>query len=159
MIAAKIILIGSFLIMLKQDVKHREIDMLYPILMAISGFYLNFQNNYLIELVYITLLNLCFLGLYVVLGLLVVKHVLKLKAKQAIGSGDILLFAAAAFCFPTVSFIVLFVFSMLFSLGLFFLTRHKSQHKTIPLAGFMCAFFGIAYLSYWLGLTPDLYLI
>jgi len=159
MIVVKIILIGTFLSMLYQDVKDREIDMLYPLLIAISGFYLNLQSNYLIELVYITLLNLCFLALYMVLGFLVVRHVLKIKAKNSMGSGDILLFTALAFCFPTGTFIVLFIFSLLFSLGLHFLTRHKSHYKTIPLAGLMSAFFGLAYISYWLGFAPNLYLI
>ena len=79
--------------------------------------------------------------------------------EDTFGLGDLLLFIALAFTFASVSFIILFVFGLLFSLILHLLFKNKSKLKTVPLAGYLSLFFLVAYLSHWFGLLPTLYIL
>lgn len=79
--------------------------------------------------------------------------------KEAIGLGDILFFLALALAFPTETFIVLFVFSMVFSLMLHLTVTRKQKESTIPLAGYASLFLIFIYLSSWTGFYKNLYSI
>jgi len=73
--------------------------------------------------------------------------------------GDALLFFALAFSFSSASYLILFVFGLIFSLTLHLLLKHKSQHKNVPLAGYLSLFFSLAYFGHWIGFLPYLYTI
>lgn len=73
--------------------------------------------------------------------------------------GDALLFFALAFSFSSVSYLILFVFGLLFSLTLHLLFKHKNTHNSVPLAGYLSLFFFLAYLGHWIGFLPYLYTI
>lgn len=79
--------------------------------------------------------------------------------KNTFGLGDILLFVALAFTFASMSFIIFFIFGLVFSLLLHLLLKHKSKLKTVPLAGYLSLFFSVAYISNWLGFLPTLYIL
>lgn len=78
--------------------------------------------------------------------------------KEAFGLGDALFFVAFALSFPTVSFIVLFVAGLIFSLLISFFVLRKDQKKTVPLAGFMAVYLLIVFLVAW-SCSFNLYLL
>jgi len=87
------------------------------------------------------------------------KFKLKTALKNTFGMGDILLFLGLAFSFSSISFVVLFVFALVFSLVLHLFLKKKSSYDTVPLAGYMSLFFMIAYATHWLGGIPHIYSI
>jgi hypothetical protein len=75
----------------------------------------------------------------------------------SLGLGDILFFYAFSLGFPTLTFVILFVGSLLFSLSLFLLLKSIQSMETVPLAGFMSLFLiGAMTLSFFIK-TPNLY--
>ena len=84
-------------------------------------------------------------------------HKLKTSIKNVIGLGDVFLFIAISVSFPTVTFIVMFVFSLLFALILHGILS-KKENETVPLAGYMSLFFVLIYTAHWLGFYKSLYL-
>ena len=79
--------------------------------------------------------------------------------KEAIGLGDLLFFLALSFAYPTVTYIVVFVFSMLFSLILHLVIHSGKKSATVPLAGYASLFLILIYLSNWIGISNNLYQI
>jgi len=142
-----------------QDKKDREVYwFLFPIIALTSGILL--YNNLLPELFYITLIiNICFVLILLAVVFFYSKFKLKTTMGSTFGLGDTLLFFALAFTFSSVSFLVLFVFGLLFSLLVHIIFKKNSKYKTVPLAGYLSLFFIIVYLSYWLGITPNIYTI
>ena len=69
----------------------------------------------------------------------------KIKMKQPIfnvfGLGDLLFFMVLAVSFPTLSFLVIFVFSLIFSWSIFMLIKQYLKEKTVPLAGLQSLFY------------------
>lgn len=140
----KLILLIVLGVILYQDYKKRLVYwFLYPIV-GILGFAI--QSYYLpIELAFLNSgLNLLFVAVLIGVSFVYVK-LKKMTFQNAIGMGDILFFIFISFSFATVSFIVLFVFALVFSLILHFTFQHKNQLKTVPLAGYMALFFGVVY--------------
>ena len=103
--------------------------------------------------------NLLFVFLLLAVVFLYSKFKLKTSIKNTFGLGDGLLFIALAFTFTSVSFLVLFVFGLIFSLVVHLVLKRHSEHKTVPLAGYLSLFFAIVYSVHWLGLTETLYSI
>lgn len=140
------ILIGVFFLVFYQDCKDRQVYwFLYPL---IGGLAFGVQMH--ATTVYSTLtstgFNLVFMSFLILVCYLYSK--LKLRKpflKEVFGLGDLLFFVFIAFSFSTVSFLVLFVFSLLFSLLLHFAINYKQTEKTVPLAGYMALFFAVVY--------------
>lgn len=96
-----------------------------------------------------------------VLGILYTYTKLKLKLnfwKEAFGLGDALFFIAFAVSFPMVSFLVLFVGALLFSLVIGFFFQKQSKNYTVPLAGYMSLFLIVVFVGAWV-YSFNLYLI
>jgi hypothetical protein len=145
MIVLKLLLIGALGVIFYQDQKDRMVYwFLYPIV-GVVGFCIQLYFVLLEVLVLNSLINLT-----IIATLLAVLWVYsKIIRKQSLinngmGLGDVLFFVFLSFCFPIVTFIVLFVFSLLFSLLLHFFIKNKNS-TTIPLAGFMSLFFAFVY--------------
>jgi hypothetical protein len=146
MLLLKLLLVGVFFLVFGQDSKDRKVYwFLYPII-GVLVFVLQ-----IIEISFYPALinggfNLGFVSLLILVCFLYAK--LKLKQpllKEVFGLGDILFFVAIAFSFSIVSFLILFVFALLFSLLLHLILKHKQTEKTVPLAGYMSLFFGVVY--------------
>lgn len=75
------------------------------------------------------------------------------------GLGDMLFMYAFALGFPTLTFIVLFVGSIFFSLFAFVLLKVFAKSETVPLAGLMGIFLIAILLMGYLPNAPSLYLI
>lgn len=155
----KIILIVALIIVFIQDRKDREVYwFMFPIVALASGILL--YNSILPELFYLTLLiNLLFITILIGVVFLYSKFKLKTTITSTFGLGDGLLFVALAFTFSSISFMVLFVFGLIFSLLIHVIFKNRSIHRTVPLAGYLSLFFMITYLAYWLGITPNIYTI
>lgn len=92
-----------------------------------------------------TFLNIIIVVVIISVGWLYSNFILKKKfLGESIGGGDLFLFIALCFCFPTISFIVFFVISLLYSLLIHFII--KKRDTTVPLAGYMSLFFMLIYM-------------
>lgn len=85
--------------------------------------------------------------------------ILKKALKNTFGLGDFLFFIILAIGFPTATFLVLFSFSLLFSMLLFFLLKHQLKHKTVPLAGLQALFICLVFIANWFFNFSNLYII
>ena len=140
----KLLLLLVFTLVLYQDFKSRLVYwFLYPII-GILAFAI--QLHSLPLSIALTNLggNLVFVVLILAVSMIYVRF-RKLDFKNTIGIGDILFFLFIAGTFSIVSFLVLFVFSLLFSLILHLVLSNKNEQSTVPLAGYMSLFFGAVY--------------
>lgn len=155
----KFSLVVSLLMVSAQDTKERKVYwFLFPIIALCSGVLL--YNNMLSHIFYLTIgINYVFVLLLMAIVFLYSKYKLKTSMKNTFGLGDGLLFFALTFTFSNISFLILFVFSLIFSLALHLILKKHSKFRTVPLAGYISLFFSITYLFHWLGFLPSLYSI
>ena len=141
MLVLKLLLILAFGLLAYQDVKDRAVSwVLFPaiglLLIALYA-HQTTAEQYLLA----TLVNMALVSL--IIGILwlytrVIAH--KKFLNTSFGLGDLLFFYAFALGFPTLTFIVLFACSLLFSLLVFLLAGNRYKMQTIPLAGLMGMF-------------------
>lgn len=157
MIFLKIVLILTFLLIFYQDSKERLVWwFLFPLISIACG------TLYVLETsIELFLFSILFNGIFIIILLLILflysKFKIKIHIKEAIGLGDVLLFFALTCTFSLVSFITLFVFSLILSLLIHIVLSKRKVEKTVPLAGYMSLFFAISYIAYWSGLITNLY--
>ncbi len=144
----KILLLGVFFLVFLQDYKERKVYwFLYPII----GFLVFFLQVEFVPIRF-ALINSGF-NLGFVFSLLLVCYLYaKLKLHQSLlkevfGLGDLLFFVFIAFSFSIISFQILFVFSLVFSLVLHLVIKNSETqtYKSVPLAGYMSLFFAVVY--------------
>ena len=142
-----------------QDIKERKVYwFLFPIIAVCSGVLL--YKNMFSELFYTTIsINIGFVLVLLFAVFLYSKIKLKTAITKTFGLGDGLLFLALVFTFSSVSFLILFVFGLVFSLIIHLVLKRNSKFSTVPLAGYLSLFFAITYLSYWFGIINTLYTI
>lgn len=159
MIIIKSILILVFALILYQDVKGREVYwFLFPCVGFFSGYL--FLSATLVELFYMSIItNLMIISVLVVIIKIYSKLKLKTKMINTIGLGDLLMLFFLSFTFSTVSFMVILVSSLIFSLLLQLGLKKQSKYKTVPLAGYMGLFFSLSYLAFWFEIINSLYSI
>ncbi|WP_062053709.1 hypothetical protein [Aquimarina longa] len=160
MIFIKIAILGFLGVIIYQDFKDREVyGFIFPILISLLGI-LHYQNVVRINFLYTILINIGVLA--ILMGILYLYTLIKLKRpffEEVFGIGDLLFFVALAIGFPTVAFIIILVFSLLFSLVIWLFLKKESKYDTIPLAGYMSIFLIITLICYWTTNSITLYLI
>jgi hypothetical protein len=142
----KVLLVVVFLIVFYQDYKDRFVYwFLYP-LVGLLVFSIQIGSVTIFSALINVGLNLLFVFFFLVVSYLYSKTRLQPGSfREVLGEGDVLFFIFISFSFATVSFLVLFVFSLFFSLLLHLLFKYKNTDKTVPLAGYMALFFGSIY--------------
>lgn len=153
----KLILIATFVLVFLQDYRERQVHwFLIPMIGILGG--VMFYNSTLPELFFIGFaMNLGFLAILVLFIIVYARFKLRMHLLKVMGLGDLLFFIAMSLAFPTLTFIVLFVFSLVFSLVLhLYLSKHQ-KGATVPLAGYMSLFFGLTYLTHWSGIINLVY--
>jgi len=157
MILIKLILIIALVLVFIQDYKERQVYwVLFPIIGILGG--MLFYQNTLPELFLVSIqMNLLFLVVLLLIIYLYAKLKLKTKFLNTLGLGDLFLFLAISVSFSTISFIVLFISAIIFSLVLHLFISKNKKTATVPLAGYMSLFFLISYLFYWVGFVDDFY--
>lgn len=142
-----------------QDFKEREVSwILFPIMGSLLAFlYLNATTFAQYSL--FTLTNLLVVSGILLILFLYTKHIARKGfLNVSFGLGDLLFFYAFALGFPTLTFIVLFASSILFSLIVFLFSKGEKEKETIPLAGLMGFFLIGVFLISFLPQTPSLYI-
>ena len=160
MFVIKVVLIVSLLLVFYQDIKERLVYwFLFPIIAVCSGTLL--YNTMYPEAFKTTLIiNLGFVSFLIFVVFSYSRLKLKTSMTETFGLGDVLLFFALAFTFSSVSFIILFVFGLVFALILHLLVKRRTTvHKTVPLAGYLSLFFAIGYIAHWVGILTSVYSI
>ena len=157
MIILKIILIGVLGLIFYQDLKERQVYwFLFPLFSICSAAL--FYNSTLPELFYVAVgMNVSFILILLLIVFLYSKIKLNSSFNEAIGLGDVLMFIGLVFSFSTVSFLVIFVCSLVFSLTVHLIIKRYSKLQSVPLAGYISLFFSLIYLSHWAGITTSLY--
>ncbi|QYJ68265.1 general secretion pathway protein [Flavobacterium litorale] len=142
----KVFIILIFLIIFYQDVKDRQVYwFLYPVL-GIIAFTINTINTNLIIASINTAINTIIALTVLIVAKIYSDIILKKKfLNAAIGMGDILMFLFLSATFATVSYSILLVFSLIFSLLMHLILKNKSTFNTVPLAGYMALFFASVY--------------
>ena len=143
----KILLLICFFAILFQDSKDRKVYwFLYPVIGLIAFAIQTQQNNFFISITN-SLVNLLFI--FMILSICYFYAKFKLKqhfTDEVFGLGDILFFIFITFSFASISFVILFIFSLFFSLLLHAFLKNNNSDKTVPLAGYMSLFFGTVYI-------------
>ncbi len=142
----KIFILLAFSLIFIQDYKDRRVYwFLYPIV-GILALAIQLQLNATTIVIMNAAFNLAFIVLIITFCYLYTLIKLKKSFLQSVlGLGDILFFMAIAFSFSIATFLVLFVFSLIFSLLMHTLLKHRQKETTVPLAGYMALFFGFIY--------------
>jgi len=158
-ILLKIILIIALLLVFFQDLKSRSVMVILLIATGILfALQMYFRLSWHLFLMGITV-NLAFVcGLCIVLYVCT-KFIIKKPFSNAIGLGDLFFFGCMALGFPTMTFLILFSFSLFFAALLYVFLRKKLMQQTVPLAGFQSLFIAIVLLVSWNTTTVDLYLL
>jgi len=156
-IALKIVLVTTLLSILYQDIKERQVYwFLFPMVGISAG--LLFYLNTIPELFLLTVsINMVLVTLMLVVIYAYIKLRLKLSFKDTLGLGDILLFVMLALAFSNISFYVLFISALVFSLLLHLILNRNKKDNDVPLAGYMSGFFMLVFLGFWSGLIDNLY--
>ncbi|MBN4057923.1 hypothetical protein JYT34_00600 [Olleya sp. AH-315-K02] len=155
LLIVKIILVVTLGLILFQDLKERQVYwFLFP-LVGISCGVLHYFNT-LPELFYLSVvMNMIFTTILLLIVFLYTKFKLKIAFIEAFGLGDVLFFLMVSFSFSTISFVILFICALIFSL-IVHLTLKKNSNN-VPLAGYMSLFFVFTYLAYWSGFINSVY--
>lgn len=126
-----------------QDIKERKISLL----MLITGILLGGAIHYFYQQPIVWLSNIAancaFVG--VVFGILGLYAKFKMKRPifEVFGQGDLVFFIVLAVSLPILSFLMVFVFSTIFSLLIFMLLKQKLGAETVPLAGLQSVFLAL----------------
>lgn len=137
-----------------QDIKEQQVYLLlFPLLGVLMGLK-HFLNSSLEPFLYAIGINLLVIGIMMLSIYLYSKFKLNQKLFKVFGLGDLLLFICLALAFSSLSFMVIFVASLIFSLLLHLALRSKD---TVPLAGYMSLFLSVVYIGSELNLINNLY--
>lgn len=152
----KLLLVVVFAIVLYQDFKSRLVYwFLYPVI-GILAFAVQLYNVPTTVALFNLGFNLLFVAIILGVACLYIRF-RKLDFLNSIGIGDVLFFVFISGTFSIVSFLILFVFALLFSLILHFVLSNKKEYHTVPLAGYMSLFFGAVYAMTFLYNSTFLY--
>ena len=146
--ALKILILVLFLLIFWQDTKDRLVYwFLYPLVGGLAFFIQASYNGYFVILTN-TAVNVLLIGLILGTAFVYSKIIMKRQfVNESIGIGDILLFIFLCCTFSPLPFIILLVFSLMFSLVVHVYLRNRSAHTTVPLAGYISLFFFAVYFT------------
>ncbi|WP_204263091.1 general secretion pathway protein [Spongiivirga citrea] len=154
----QILLVISLVYILYQDINDRAV---YWWLFVITGLLFGAlafnQIDYMIMRYYIGI-NLVLVALIITVLYGYSNFVLKKNfLNHSFGVGDLLLFIALCFGYPTIAFIVLLSFSLIFALVMHLGFRRKMKDQTAPLAGYVALFFAVSIILNGIGVFDSIY--
>lgn len=132
---------------------------LFPILTLLLG-YQHYQivdpHNFIIALI---------INLYIVLFVILIIYRYKLWRikkncfKEAIDLDNIFFIIALSTAYPTITFILVCIFSTLFSILLSTIIKHIQKRKTVPFSGYIAIFLNVFFIGNWMIESVNFYLI
>lgn len=143
-----------------QDFKERLVSwILFPVVGLLLSF-LYIWNTSFEQFYPFVFTNMLLVSSIVLVLFLYTKYIARMEfLNVSFGLGDLLFFYAFALGFPTITFLILFVGAILFSLIVFVIAKEKGESETIPLAGLMGFFLIIVTLVSFLPNAPSLYIV
>lgn len=158
-IILEFLLIVLLLLIFYQDLKDRKVSLW----LLIFGILVGVSNHYHNHFFSIFLLNISINVVFVILIFSFITFYTKIKLKEKIfnvfGEGDLLFFFLLAVSFPIFSFLIIFIFSLIFSLIVYRFVIRKNKKQTVPLAGLQSVFLVVILLVDNLFLTLDIFLL
>lgn len=144
----KILLIVLFQLIFIQDYKQRLVYWFLYFFVGLCGLGLQLAFFHWQTLAINTFINMCFICILILSGFLYSRLIKKEPfINHGIGIGDIFMFFSLCFLFPTVTFLLFFVFSLIFSLMIHLLFKNNYKlHNDVPLAGYMGLFYSFVLL-------------
>lgn len=142
-----------------QDFIERKVFLWLFILTGFSISILHFEKVYYQQFVLTIIVNVAIIFIIILLLIIYSKIVLKKTIKGSFGLGDFLFFIILGIGFPTATFLVIFSFSLLFSIVLYTLFKQKLGSKTVPLAGLQALFVSFIFTLNWIFNFTNLYTI
>ena len=144
-------------ILFYQDMKDRNVYLWLLVFGILIGGCIHLQSqNFTVFLATISG-NLIFIAIVFAILWLYAKIKLKKQIFEVFGAGDLLFFVLIAVSLPTVSFLTVFVFSLLFSLTVFMLFKEGFKEPTVPLAGLQSLFLGLVLIANKVLVSVNLY--
>lgn len=160
MITAITILLTMVLIKIFiEDLRERKVSLYLFLIAILAGGYLHFHQGLHVVFLFVISLNVSMLGILTVALWLYTELKMQKKLRDTFGLGDFLFFLFLGVSFPSVTFLVLFSFSLIFSLLLFVIVRGSLRNKMVPLAGFQSVFVGLVFVLNSFFHVIDLYAI
>lgn len=142
-----------------QDLRERKVYLWLFILAGILIGVIHFKEVLLEQFLVSAIINCCVILTIIGILFMYSKIVLKKSLKDSFGLGDFLFFIVLAIGFPTVTFLILFSFSLVFSLLLYLVLKKKLKYQSVPLAGFQALFICAIFIINWGFNLGNLYLI
>ncbi len=132
-IALVVLLVLTFV----QDMKHRAIHFVLPLLTFVVALYVYFEEGHPYQQLLTTFLFLAItmLGLFAYMS--IKRRTLVNPINSDIGIGDIVFFIAVIPLFYVRAYILFFITGMLFSILCHLALKHVIKNKYIPLAGYL----------------------
>lgn len=143
-----------------QDFKERMVSwILFPIVGVLLGFLYLWNAPFEQYYPFVFTNMLLVTGIVLVL-FLYTRYIARMEfLNVSFGLGDLLFFYAFALGFPTITFLILFVGAILFSLVVFLVSKGKQEEETIPLAGLMGFFLIVVIVASLFPNSPSLYIV
>mgnify|MGYP000241731841 CR=1 FL=1 len=149
-----IFLLGS---LFYQDIKERIVSVWVLISGILTGGFIHYLYQQPIVFLSNIGINISFIVLIFIILWGYAKFKLKKKIFDVFGHGDLLFFILLAVSLPLLSFLMVFVFSLIFSLVIFILLKNRFTVKTVPLAGLQSLFLGLVLIANKLFSSIDIY--
>lgn len=142
----KFLIIIVLLSIFYQDNKERLVSAyLYFLVTALGVVLYSFDTPSYLVMFFEILINILIVSLVLIFAFISSKLLFKYKfLNHSFGVGDLFMFLSVCFLFPSTTFIIFFVFSLLFSLIIHLFINKKN--KTIPLAGYMSLFYALIFI-------------
>lgn len=158
MLIFKMILLIILGVIVYEDITSRMVHwILFPLATFFLGYSFFEQSNPIFFLTTVGMNILLVSGIMLILFLYAKLIMKKPFLNTSFGLGDLLFFYAISVAFPTVTFIVLFVFALIFSLCLHLVRKRKDIEPSVPLAGYMALFFAMILGIHMISNQPNLY--
>lgn len=157
LILVKLVLIFALIAIGYQDFKERQVYLSLLIFTGIIMGFLHLSNSNSTVYLWNTLLNITVILIIYSLLFIYSRWKLKKPISQTFGLGDLLFFIVLAVGFSTGTFLVLFTFSLIFSLLFYLSIKSNLKVKTVPLAGLQALFIGLVYTANWIFQLTNLY--
>lgn len=143
-----------------QDFKERMVSwILFPITGVLLAL-LYIWNTSFEQFYPFVFTNMLLISVIVLVLFLYTTYIARMKfLNVSFGLGDLLFFYAFALGFPTLTFLILFVGSVLFALAVFMLSKTKQDDESVPLAGLMGFFLIVVLLASFFPNAPSLYML
>lgn len=155
----KIVILFSLLGITYQDFKERTVFLWLLVASGLSLGFTHFNNVFYQQFIFTTSVNIGIIIIIVFVLFMYAEIILKKDFKKTFGLGDFLFFMVLTIAFPTATFLVLFSFSLFFSLLLFYLFKSRLKQKTVPLAGLQSLFICLVFIANWIFNLESLYII